>query len=106
MKQYGAKKATEFTRAQINVIFAKAKSGELKVEKWFIGDLYNLAEFYGYDDNGNAEREERAVLQILRAVFENDNAEAQRLINLTADSWFDAYSSKYQKKLNRTQFVA
>lgn len=31
MKEYGAFKATDFSKKQINVIFAKAKSGELKI---------------------------------------------------------------------------
>lgn len=34
MKNYGAMKATEFTRKQIGVIYSKAKKGELKIEKW------------------------------------------------------------------------
>ena len=44
MKVYGTYFATEFTKKQINVIYGKAKNGELKVEKWFIRDLYELDE--------------------------------------------------------------
>ena len=39
MRNYGANKATEFTKKQINVIFAKAKAGELKVESWIMKKL-------------------------------------------------------------------
>ena len=39
MKQYGANKATEFTKKQIGVIFANAKSGNLKIENWVIKDF-------------------------------------------------------------------
>lgn len=30
MKSYGDKKATEFSKKQINVVFGKAKAGELR----------------------------------------------------------------------------
>lgn len=33
MRNYGANKATEFTKKQIGVIYRMAKNGELKVEK-------------------------------------------------------------------------
>lgn len=105
MKQYGANKATEFTKKQINVIFAKAKNGTLKVEKWFISECYALAEYYGYDDNRSIEDSERQVLKILEAVFANNDEVAQKLINETADDWFNYYSSKKQAKCDRNIFV-
>lgn len=61
MKQYGLMKATEFTKKQVNVIFAKAKHGELKVEKWFISELYTLADYYNYDDNRSANAAKRKL---------------------------------------------
>lgn len=106
MKQYGSCKATEFTKKQINLIYGKAKSGELKVEKWFINQLYNLADYYGYDDNRSVERDERTVKEILQAVFENNNAKAQKLIEETANDWFANYGRKTQAKCDRTIFVA
>ncbi len=36
MIQYGANKATEFSKKQIGVIFGMAKRGELKVEKFIM----------------------------------------------------------------------
>lgn len=106
MKQYGSCKATEFTKKQINVVYGKAKSGDLKVEKWFINELYNLADYYGYDDNRTVECDERVVKEILKAVFENDNEKAQTLINETADDWYESYGRKTQAKCDRTVFVA
>lgn len=106
MKQYGAMKATEFTKKQINVIYGKAKSGALKVEKWFITELYNLADYYGFDDNRSVEADEREVKLILEAVFANDNVKAQKLIEKTADRWFNSYSRKNQAKCDRNAFVA
>lgn len=106
MKQYGANKATEFTRKQVNVVFAKAKSGTLKIEKWFVNELYVLADYYGYDDKCEVERSERQVKQILEAVFDNDIEKAQSLINEAEDDWFNSYSRKTQAKCNRTAFVA
>lgn len=105
MKQYGAMFATEFTKKQINVIFAKAKSGALKVEKWFISELYNLADFYGYDDNRGVAAQERNVLNILEAVFANDNETAQTLISETANDWFKSYGNKNRAKCDRNIFV-
>lgn len=106
MKQYGFNKATEFSRKQINVVFAKAKSGAIKVEKWFINELYNLAEYYGYDDNRSVEMSEKQVLAILEAVFANDNEKAQNLIDAVENDWFNSYSRKNQAKCDRTAFIA
>lgn len=106
MKNYGARKATEFTKKQINVIWAKAKNGELKVEKWFISELYDLADFYGYDDNRSVEESEKDVLKILDAVFANNAEQAQELINNTAEKWFHLFGKKTQNKCDRTAFVA
>ncbi len=106
MKQYGFNKATEFSKKQISVIYAKAKSGDLKVEKWMMSKLYDLADFYGTDDNGSVEFEERFVLNILRSVFDGDLEDAQERINSTADIFFNNYTDKFQKTLDRTVFVA
>ena len=69
MKEYGANKATEFSKKQISVIYSKAKNGELKVEKWYMSRLYDLAEYYGYDYNRSVEFEERSILKIIESVF-------------------------------------
>lgn len=81
MKQKGPYKSTEFTRKQINVLYGKAKSGELKVEKWVIKEFYDLAEYRGYDDNRNVERSERSILQILDAMFAGRLKDTQKLID-------------------------
>ena len=81
MKEYGFNKATEFTKKQIGVIYYKAKSGELKVEKWFMSFLYDLADYYGTDSNRLVEERESEVLKILDNVFSNKIDEAQELIN-------------------------
>lgn len=101
MKRYGANKATEFTRKQINVIFAKAKGGDLNVEKWVIADFYNMADYYGYDDNGNAEESERDILKIIESVFSGNNEKAQALINEYTNKWFERMGRKAQTKADR-----
>jgi hypothetical protein len=106
MRQYGFNKATEFTKKQINVIYCKAKNGELKVEKWLMSEFYDLADYYGYDSNRNVEYSERRVLRILEAMFSGNIEEAQELINDTADSWYADYSAKGQAKRDRNLFVA
>lgn len=106
MKQYGFYKATDITKKQISVIYGKAKSGALKVEKWFMSDLYNLADYYGHDYNRSVESDEFEVKTILEAVFENDLEKAQKLIDKTADKWYSLYSKKNQAKCDRAVFVA
>ena len=106
MKQHELKKSTEFTKKQIGVLYFKAKNGELKIEQWFINDLYNLADYCGYDDNRNVEKSEKDVLKILECVFSSEIEKAQVLINETQDKWFDLYGRKEQAKRNREHFVA
>lgn len=105
MRQDGFYKSTEFTKKQISVIYGKAKSGALKVEKWFIAHIYDLADYSGYDDNGNVAQSEREVKTILNAVFENDLEKAQELINKTADDWYERAGKKTNAKRDRNAFV-
>lgn len=98
-------KSTEITRKQVGVLYYKAKNGELVVEKWFINELYNLADYYGYDSNRNAERSERQVKDILEAMFAGDLVKAQELIEYTANDWFESYGRKTQAKCDRSVFV-
>lgn len=102
MKRYGANKATEFTRKQIGVIFAKAKNNELKVEKWIMSDFYNMADYYGYDDNGSVEDAEREILAILEAVFSKDNEKAQELIDNYTERTWNLISKKRQNEADRS----
>ena len=102
MIRYGAFKSTEFTKRQIGVIYAKAKKGELKVEKWLMSELYDLADYYGYDDNGSVEWAERSVKIIINKVFDNALEEAQRIINNFTESQYETYSEKYRSKFDRT----
>ena len=102
MKVYGAKKATEFTKKQIGVIYGMAKNGELKVEKWIISDLYNLADYYGYDDNRTVEDAERKILAILDAVFAKDIEKTQKLLDDYTEKTFNLLSRKNQQRADRT----
>lgn len=103
MKEYGSKKATEFTRKQIGVIYGMAKSGKLSVEKWVMSDLYNLADYYGYDDNGSVAESEKKVLEILEAVFGNETEKAQELIDKYTEKTFELLSRKNRENADRTR---
>lgn len=105
MKQYGANKATEFSKKQISVIYGKAKSGELKIEKWYMSRLYDLADYYGYDDNRSVEEEEVFILQIIDAVFSGNTEKAQELIDSETEKHFNLMGRKYQSRCNRGLFV-
>ena len=102
MKNYGANKATEFTRKQVNVIFAKAKAGELKVEKWVMSDFYRLADYYGYDDNGSVEADERKIMAIIDNMFKNNMEQCQELIDKYTETTFSLLSRNNQHAADRT----
>lgn len=101
MKQYGARFATEFTKKQIGVIYRMAKTGDLKVEQWIMSELYDLADYYGYDDNRSVADKEVKVLRILDKVFSNETAEAQELIDEYTTWLFDHISTKRQATVKR-----
>lgn len=105
MRHYGANKATEFTRKQIGVIFANAKQGNIRVEKWLMSELYNLADYYGYDHNGSVERDEAHVLKILDYVFSGDTEKAQAEIDWFADHTFNLFSEKRKASVDRNVTV-
>lgn len=102
MRSYGANKATEFTKKQINVIFAKAKAGELKVESWIMKDFYNLADYYGYDDNGAVERAEQKVKDIIEAAFAGDIEKAQKGIDAYTESELNSLTDKRKAEIDRS----
>lgn len=81
MRTYGANKATEFTKKQINIIYAMNKKGEITISPEKLNEFYKLADYYGYDDNRNVERAEAQIIRILNAVFAKDIETAQNLIN-------------------------
>ena len=101
MKNYGAKKATEISKKQIGMIYAKAKSGELKVERWYMSELYDLADYYGYDDNGSAAEHESIVLRILEAAFSGDTEKTQELIDRDTVRVWALLSRKRQQAASR-----
>ena len=101
MKTYGARKATEFTKKQIGVIYRMAKAGDLKVEQWIMSELYDLADYYGYDDNGSVAASETKVLAILDKVFAGETAEAQTLIDEYTVRTLELISMKRKDSINR-----
>ena len=106
MKTYGnGMKATEFSKKQINVLFAKAKAHKLQIEAWFMKRMYVLADFYDYDNNGSIAEEEQGIKQILEAVFADDIEKAQMLINRETASTFGSFTEKYQRSFDRN-FIA
>ena len=101
MKQHGYNEATDFSKKQIGVIYAAAKRGDLAVERWMMSRLYDLADFYGIDDNGSIAKEEAIVKNILEDVFAHDMESAQERINDYTDRTFALLSGKNQKSANR-----
>lgn len=101
MRSYGSRKATEFTKKQIGVIYRLAKERKLEVEKGEMADLYNLADYYGYDDNGNVARNESYILSILEDVFSNNLKSAQEKINELQKNTFESLSIKNQRRWDK-----
>ena len=98
MKQYGANFATEFNKKDLAPLYKAAKNGELNIEKWLMSRLYDLAEYYGYDDNRSIAHEESFILGIIR---EEDMAKKQERIDFYTESTFNSFTEKYQKKFDR-----
>jgi hypothetical protein len=101
MKQYGANKATEFTKKQISCLYGAAKRNEIKVEKWVMSELYDLADYYGYDDNGYVEKAEAEIMNIINAYFAKDMEKVQELIDNYTEKSFNAMGTKAQAKADR-----
>lgn len=101
MKQYGARYATEFTKKQINVIFAKAKAGEIRIEKGCMADLYDMAEYYGYDSNRGVARAEFKIMKILEAVFSGDIEKAQELIDEYSEATYSLLGKKGKERWSK-----
>ena len=99
MQTYGMNKTTEFTKKQISVIYSKAKNGELKVEKWVIKELYDLADYYGYDDNKSVEEREQKIMNIINKMFNGENV--QELINEYTEKNYNLMSKKNQQRADR-----
>lgn len=67
--------------------------------------MYDLANYYGYDDNRTVETAERRVLEILKNVFNSDLETAQNLINETSDAFYNSYGKKEQAICDRNLFI-
>ena len=91
------------TRKQANVIFACAKSGKIKLERWQMSSIYNLAnrssDEYIIDWNGSINKEVEIVRDILDCVFAGDYQKAQAKIN----GFYDLanYGKKFRNKADR-----
>lgn len=101
MKQYGQNQSTEISKKQISCLYGAAKRGELKIERWMMSDLYDLADFYGIDYNGNIAKQERTVKSILDAYFSKNIEECQSLLNSYTNDLFSRLSHKTQDSCNR-----
>lgn len=101
MKSYGANKATEFYKGNINYLYKLAKQDRLKIEKWVMSQFYNLADYYGYDDNKSVETAERRILKILDAA-QNDLELTQELIDEYTEHTFKLLSNKNKANSDRT----
>lgn len=101
MKEYAnGRKATEFSKGQVGMIYANAKQGNLKIERWAMSYIYDLSEYYGYDDNRGVEYVERKVIEILDAVRGGKLEEAQELIDAFTTETFDRMGRKFQSRAN------
>lgn len=101
MIQIRKNKYTEFTKKQINVIYANAKQKNIQIEKWVMSEFYDLADFCGYDDNRSVEESEFDIKKILECVFNKDYKKAQMLIDNYTTNTFKSLSYKAQEQANR-----
>ena len=97
MKYY----SSSISKKQVNVIFAKAKAGELKIERWVMRDFYSIVNFDGIDWNGSTARLSDDVSRILDNIFEGNIEKAQSRIDFYTKSTFDGYTDKGKATLQR-----
>lgn len=102
MIQYGANKATEITKKQVNAIYAAAKRGDIKVERWLITEFYNVADYYGYDDNHTVEECERGLKLLINDLFSRDYKAVQKRIDEYTAELETRYSRKFRETADRS----
>lgn len=96
-RDYLGCKTTEVSRKQINVLFAKAKCGELNIKKWIMNDFYNIADYKGYDDNGSIADDERSILRIIQEVFNGTIEKTQDLIDTYTEETYNRLGTKMKE---------
>lgn len=99
MKEYrNGMKATEFAKKDLAPIYRMAKEGTLKVEKWFMNDLYAMAEYYNFDYNGSVARYETRIMKLLTI---KNPADLQTAIDELTVEQFNLLGIKTQKSADR-----
>lgn len=90
-------KSSNIKKSDLAPLYKKAKAGDVQVEKWFMSKMYDLAGFYGYDDNCTMQRFENRIERILSA-----KDELQTVINEMTELTLQEYTLKYQSKFDRS----
>ena len=90
------------TRKQANVIFACAKAGKIKLERWQMSSIYNLADKADdciVDWNGSTRKDRETVRDILDNIFAGDFEKAQARI----DKFYNLadYGKKFKDRADR-----
>lgn len=101
MKKYGTKFATEFTPKQVGVVYRLAKQKDLSVETFVIRRMYDLADYFGYDDNRSVADEESYIKGILSHVFDNDLEAAQKAIDEYTERTWNLMGAKARRNADR-----
>lgn len=93
---------SRLTRKQVNVVYANAKKGNIRVEKWMISQMYELADETEQiiDWNGSIGSKLDKCRMILDAIFANDYEKAQRIIDWAFD--INLYGRKTVERIDRT----
>lgn len=92
---------SSITRKQVNVLFAKAKAGELKIERFAISAMYDLADGYFWEAGESMKEDEKNVKAAVNNVFNGKMSAAQDRINKYTAEIFGRCTEKKQAELNR-----
>lgn len=103
MKAYAnGMKSSTISRKQVGVLYGMAKRGEVKIEKFVMADFYNIADYYGYDDNRTLENDESSLKEMINLAFEKKYDELQEAVNKYSEKLFHGFSKKRQQESDRS----
>lgn len=102
MREYrNGKKATDLNKEQVGAIYRLAKSGEIRLEKWVAKNFYDIADYYGYDDNRSVESAEFKILKIVDAAIAGDIEKVQELVDKYTEATWALMGRKGRERASR-----
>lgn len=109
MKRFGSTIKSEITRKQINTIYSANKRGDVKIEPIVMKALYDHTErtYTSASDNdvivAVIDHDDAKIKAIITAIFANDFAKAQEVIDDYSKDIIEAVNYEKKKKFAKKQ---